>query len=275
MQRKFVDRLLLPTIFGLTTVIAALILWQLLLGHRRVEIQAATKEQALFVKTKTESELRASILILEQLAARWQARGQSNDADMESDVQLAMSGYPAYQAIEWVDPTYHVLWVTPQNRNPREQGADLNKDEPSRTVLRSAQGTREAVVSHPVTLRQGGKGLLICVPVYSHDQLTGFLLGAFRYQALLSPILQDVAPDYWIEVYDGGPVGIDAIAATMGEERDTLEDVIEPYLLQTKPPLVTRTRQGRRATKAAYEHLKLKWKPPANNSGDDLFGEDV
>jgi len=65
-----------------------------------------------------------------------------------------------------------------------------------------------------------------------------------------------------IEVYDGGPVGIDAIAATMGEERDTLEDVIEPYLLQTKPPMVTRTRQGRRATKGAYEHLKLKWKPP-------------
>jgi signal transduction histidine kinase/CheY-like chemotaxis protein len=204
MQRKFVDRLLLPTVFGLTTVIAALILWQLLLGHRRVEIQAATKEQALFVKTKTESELRASILILEQLAARWQARGQSNDADMESDVQLAMSGYPAYQAIEWVDPSYHVLWVTPQNRNPHEQGADLNKDEPGRTVLRSAQESREAVVSHPVPLRQGGKGLLICVPVYSHNKLTGFLLGAFRYQALLSPILQDVAPDYWIEVYDGG-----------------------------------------------------------------------
>ena len=204
MQRKFVDRLLLPTIFGLTTVIAALILWQLLLGHRRVEIQAATKEQALFVKTKTESELRASILILEQLAARWQARGQSNDADMESDVQLAMSGYPAYQAIEWVDPSYRVVWVTPQNRNPHEQGADLSKDEPSRSVLSSAQESRETVVSHPVTLRQGGKGLLICVPVYSRDRLSGFLLGAFRYQALLSPILQDVAPDYWIEVYDGG-----------------------------------------------------------------------
>ena len=43
-----------------------------------------------------------------------------------------------------------------------------------------------------------------------------------------------------IEVYEGGPVGIDAIAATMGEERDTLEDVIEPYLLQSA--MVTRTR---------------------------------
>ena len=78
-----------------------------------------------------------------------------------------------------------------------------------------------------------------------------------------------------IEVYEGGPVGIEAIAATMGEERDTLEDVIEPYLLQTRPPMVTRTRQGRRATKPAYEHLKLKWTPGAIDSnganGDDLF----
>jgi holliday junction DNA helicase RuvB len=65
-----------------------------------------------------------------------------------------------------------------------------------------------------------------------------------------------------IETYGGGPVGIEAIAATLGEERDTLEDVIEPYLLQTRPAMLTRTRQGRRATKAAYEHLKLKWVAP-------------
>lgn len=63
-----------------------------------------------------------------------------------------------------------------------------------------------------------------------------------------------------VQVYNGGPVGIEAVAATMGEERDTLEDVIEPYLLQMH--LITRTRQGRRVTKAAYEHLNLKWKPP-------------
>jgi Holliday junction DNA helicase RuvB len=75
-----------------------------------------------------------------------------------------------------------------------------------------------------------------------------------------------------IQVYEGGPVGIDAIAATMGEERDTLEDVIEPYLLQTRPPMVTRTRQGRRATKPAYEHLQLKWKPAADGgNGEELF----
>jgi Holliday junction DNA helicase RuvB len=63
-----------------------------------------------------------------------------------------------------------------------------------------------------------------------------------------------------MEVYDGGPVGIEAVAATLGEERDTLEDVVEPYLLQQA--LVTRTRQGRRATKAAYEHLGLPYREP-------------
>jgi Holliday junction DNA helicase RuvB len=75
-----------------------------------------------------------------------------------------------------------------------------------------------------------------------------------------------------IDVYEGGPVGVDAIAATMGEERDTLEDVIEPFLLQQA--FVTRTRQGRRATKLAYEHLNLKYKPPKDPDSGTLFTDE-
>ncbi len=203
MQRNVIDRLLLPTIFGLTTVIAALILWQLLLGHRRIEIQAATKEQALFVRTKTESELKATILPLEQLAGRWQARGQRNEADMESDIALAMSGYPSYQAIEWVDPSYRVVWVTPQSGNQAVRGSDFAADQPRRMALQAAQESRGVVVTHPVRLESGGRGLLICIPVYSNEKLDGFLIGAFKYQNLLSSMLQDVAPDYYLQIYDG------------------------------------------------------------------------
>lgn len=60
-----------------------------------------------------------------------------------------------------------------------------------------------------------------------------------------------------ITVYDGGPAGIEAIAATLGEERDTLEDVVEPYLLQKG--LVRRTRRGREVTRAAYDHLGMEY----------------
>ncbi len=56
-------------------------------------------------------------------------------------------------------------------------------------------------------------------------------------------------------VYDGGPAGIEAIAATLGEERDTLEDVVEPYLLQIG--FLRRTKRGREVTKQACEHLGL------------------
>jgi Holliday junction DNA helicase RuvB len=57
-------------------------------------------------------------------------------------------------------------------------------------------------------------------------------------------------------VYDGGPAGIEALAATLGEERDTLEDVVEPYLLQIG--FLRRTKRGREITKQACEHLGLK-----------------
>lgn len=56
-----------------------------------------------------------------------------------------------------------------------------------------------------------------------------------------------------IEFYKGGPVGIEAIAATLQEETDTLVDVVEPYLL--KIGMITRTSSGRKASESSYEHL--------------------
>jgi holliday junction DNA helicase RuvB len=58
-----------------------------------------------------------------------------------------------------------------------------------------------------------------------------------------------------IERYDGGPVGIDALAASLAEDRDTLEFVYEPYLIQEG--FLIRTPRGRQATRKAYEHLKI------------------
>ncbi|MCY1231100.1 Holliday junction ATP-dependent DNA helicase RuvB [compost metagenome] len=72
-----------------------------------------------------------------------------------------------------------------------------------------------------------------------------------------------------IHRFDGGPVGLDNVAASIGEERDTIEDVIEPYLIQQG--YLQRTPRGRIATLAAYRHLGVV--PPSGRAdGPDLFG---
>ena len=72
-----------------------------------------------------------------------------------------------------------------------------------------------------------------------------------------------------IEKFLGGPVGLDNIAAAIGEEKETIEDVIEPYLIQQG--FLMRTPRGRLATPKIYEHFGLKHSK--NNLNDDLWKE--
>lgn len=74
-----------------------------------------------------------------------------------------------------------------------------------------------------------------------------------------------------IERFDGGPVGIDSIAAAIGEERGTLEDVIEPFLIQKG--FLVRTARGRMVTRASYLHFGLR-APERLTSTLQLFEED-
>jgi Holliday junction DNA helicase RuvB len=69
-----------------------------------------------------------------------------------------------------------------------------------------------------------------------------------------------------IEKFDGGPVGVESLSAAIGEERGTLEDVVEPYLIQQG--FIMRTQRGRVATRNAYLHCGLK--PPLSLAAEPL-----
>ena len=72
-----------------------------------------------------------------------------------------------------------------------------------------------------------------------------------------------------IKLYNGGPVGVEALSATLNEEVDTLVDMVEPYLLQQG--FISRTKSGRKANEPAYRHLNL---PPPASSPPTLFDGD-
>jgi Holliday junction DNA helicase RuvB len=75
-----------------------------------------------------------------------------------------------------------------------------------------------------------------------------------------------------IEKFDGGPVGVESLAAAIGEERGTIEDVLEPYLIQQG--FLMRTARGRMATRLAYQHFGLPAPARADTSESmSLFGD--
>lgn len=74
-----------------------------------------------------------------------------------------------------------------------------------------------------------------------------------------------------MEKFEGGPVGLDNLAAAIGEERGTIEDVLEPYLIQQG--FIMRTPRGRVATRNAYLHFGLK-PPQRTNVNEEIFGDE-
>jgi Holliday junction DNA helicase RuvB len=75
-----------------------------------------------------------------------------------------------------------------------------------------------------------------------------------------------------IENFDGGPVGVESLAAALSEDRGTLEDVVEPYLIQQG--YLVRTARGRMASAKGWRHLGLA-PPPRSSQAADLFAADV
>ncbi len=75
-----------------------------------------------------------------------------------------------------------------------------------------------------------------------------------------------------LDKFDGGPVGVESLAAAIGEERGTIEDVIEPFLIQQG--FLHRTPRGRMATRSAYAHFNRPPPPRIDDPSGELFGSD-
>jgi signal transduction histidine kinase/CheY-like chemotaxis protein len=93
--------------------------------------------------------------------------------------------------------------VASESWNEADVGTDLGADTRWRELLKRSEDSGRIMVSRPVDLRGGGRGLLVFAPVFADNKLMGFLVGAFRYQELFYSILQDVGQHYWVAVYDG------------------------------------------------------------------------
>jgi Holliday junction DNA helicase RuvB len=130
--------------------------------------------------------------------------------------------------------------------------------------LKSEDGTLELIAARSRGTPRVANRLLKRVRDYAQVKGRGLLSSAIVESALKMEQIDSLGLDELdrlflraiANVYEGGPAGIEALAATLGEEKDTLEDVVEPYLLQIG--FLRRTKRGREITKQACQHLGLK-----------------
>ncbi len=129
--------------------------------------------------------------------------------------------------------------------------------------VRTDEGGAEEIASRSRGTPRIANRLLRRVRDYSQVCADGFIVRKIADEALLLLDIDEIGLDSTdrnmlrsiITNYSGGPVGLETLAATVGEEAITLEDVYEPYLLQLG--FLSRTPRGRCATRLAYEHLGI------------------
>ena len=169
---------------------------------------------------------------------------------------------------------YHLDFYSPQELTAiLKRSADLLK-------LKSEDGTLELIAARSRGTPRVANRLLKRVRDYAQVKGKGHLNTSIVENALKMEQIDALGLDELDRIflralantYDGGPAGIEALAATLGEEKDTLEDVVEPYLLQIG--FVRRTKRGREITNQACVHLGLKLHKMKHESEQDLFEED-
>lgn len=211
------------------TLLAALLLVMLLLYqalHSREEsrIHKAAQTAAVNALNIIESDIDKRIRSLQRLVARWEIRGGTPKHEFEEDAQAYITDSPGYQAIEWVDKSFHIRWIVPLAGNEQALGLDLGFEEKRRTALEQARSQKRPTLSVPITLVQGGKGLLVYVPIFIEDQFEGFILAVFRTDDWLTGLL-----------YQDNKQQVGFIHNIFLEQIPMLEDISWPQTVSQQP----------------------------------------
>lgn len=138
-----------------------------------------------------EFEVKFSALLDAQarIASRWESRQGTPLKEFEADAKQYVHDHPEFQAIEWVDPNGVAQWVVPLEGNEAALGWDNKKDEERWAILQRARETNTIAFSKPIDLLQGGKGLLVFVPILYEENFDGYVLAVYKFETIAKSML--------------------------------------------------------------------------------------
>ncbi len=175
---------LLASILALLSIVG----WHALDNQQRTQLQKAINEQINTVEALINQDLDNRVLSLNRLARRWTLADSTPRAVWESDVVSFLVDQPGYQAIEWADSSLIIRWVVPLEGNEAAQDMDLTDKVHRRMAPEAARDQRATTFSRPIDIAQGGKGIVVYVPIVNGEEFEGLIIGVLHLQKWLDMV---------------------------------------------------------------------------------------
>jgi signal transduction histidine kinase/ActR/RegA family two-component response regulator len=194
-----------PTLIGIGTAVVTLYLWQALSTHEQALIKHTVTTEAVGVEIELEAEITSRLTALMRMAKRWETRGKPSQDEWEADAALYTHHYPSLQAVAWVDPALQVRWLVAASGYDTmlRPGLRLGSVVQHWAALERAWHTHAVTTVRAPDTVQGGEAVYIYVPLFQEESFDGFIAGVIRVHALLATVLERIAPDFALTVFDG------------------------------------------------------------------------
>ncbi len=197
----------LPLAVGLAGVTLSGGIWQALLVEQRQNMALALRADAATVTNAVAVRFESPVRSLSRMVERWEYSGAPAAGVWENDAANYVHDYPGLRALEWVDTSYQARWVVPAAGNEAMLDRDPLDESRRRVAFERAGVLHRAVVTRPIGLNKGGRGVLVVLPIEYHGHLEGFIVGILAIKPLFESILPaSLAPGSSIAVFEDGDV---------------------------------------------------------------------
>ncbi|WP_411826343.1 ATP-binding protein [Luteolibacter sp. AS25] len=196
----------LPIGAATATLFATLVFWNALKGEDRNQTLRTVEARSDTVKYQILTHLNSRKQSLHRMAERWETAGTPDRKIWESDATMVTGDFPGYRAIVWVDENGITQWKAPvEEYDSLILGLSQLREEHRRQALEDARTTGLAVISRPINLLWGGKGVFLVEPLSSSGRFQGYLVGVIALNPFFDAILtEDICRGYCVKVYEEG-----------------------------------------------------------------------
>ena len=189
---------------GAACLIATVSFWQALTADADNRLSNRMQDKALLISENVQRHLESQINALERMAIRWDTTDGTDEITWRQDAKAYIDDFDEFQAISWIDTSFHVRRIEPLEGNESALGLDLTFEKNRYETLLRSRETGLTVSTPSVDLVQGGRGFLVFCPIGEEDSFDGFIVGVFRIQQLFDIVAASSAHQFVTRVEENG-----------------------------------------------------------------------